>query len=313
MLNTTKTKIALIGSAQASIHLAPYKDPEWFIFGCSPGAYPVAGPHAHAWMENHRWEPQVPGHFGTGKSWFTPEYCEWMTRFTGTVWMSAPVPPEIPNARTLPIETLIERYGPFFFTSSIAWMFALALETEGVKEIGLWGIDMAATEEWATQRPGCQHFVTIATQRGIRVTIPPESDLLQASYWYGVSENAPMMIKLTARRQELLNRKFAAEQRAAQANNEVVFLNGALDDLQYMINTWVTHQNWLEPQLGKTGNETRLLTPVRVQDAGRDHGEIERVAAGKTQRHRRASQSGNGRDELVPAAGTADQGLHQSR
>jgi hypothetical protein len=257
MLNTTRKKIALVGSAPSSLRLAPFDNPEWFIFGVSPGAYGAAGNRAHAWMENHRWEPQVPGVLGTGQPWFSPEYVEYLTRFAGDVWMSEPLPAEIPHARALPVGTLIEKYGPYFFTSSLSWMFAMALETPGVEEIGLWGVDMAATEEWNQQRPGCQYFITLAAQRGIKVTVPPESDLLQPAYFYGVSENSPMMIKLTARRHELQQRLNAADARASQARDEGMFLRGAIDDINYMVNTWVSFQSFVEPKMGATGNEVR--------------------------------------------------------
>jgi len=250
-------KIALVGSAPSSVQLAPYKDPDWQIWACSPGAYPHAGPHADQYFELHRWEPQVPGMVGTGQSWFTPEYVEYLTRFNGPVWMMDPLPPEIPNAQRPQIERLVEQYGPFFFTSSLSWMFAMALETPGVTEIGLWGVDMSAHEEYGLQRPGCQYFITLAMQRGIKVHIPPESDLLQPPLFYGVTENSPMMVKLTARQAELNGRKAAAEQRLTQAQNEIHFLAGALDDVDYIMKTWVTNQTWVEPTMGKTGNEVR--------------------------------------------------------
>ena len=254
-------KIALIGSAPSSVQLAPFQDPTWQIWGCSPGAYPFAGPHADQWFELHRWEPQVPGMLGTGKQWYSPEYCEFMTRFKGPVWTSDP-PPEVPNAKAYPVEEMVEKYGPYFMTSSLSWMFAMALETPGVTDIGLWGVDMSAQEEYEAQKSGCQYFITLATQRGIKVTVPPESDLLQPNYLYGVAENSPMMIKLTARREELQQRKAAAEQRFEQAKCETHFLNGALDDLDYMVKTWVTYQSWIEPTMGKTGNEVRAEKPI---------------------------------------------------
>lgn len=257
MLGTDRKKVALIGSAPSSIPLAPYDDPEWFIIGCSPGAYGIAGPKSDAWCELHRWEPQVPGYAGTGKPWFSPEYCEFLVRHPGTVWMADPVPPEVPNAKAFPMQEMAEKYGPFFFTSSLSYMWAMALETPGVEEIGMWGVDMSANEEYGYQRAGCQYFITLAIQRGIKVTVPPESDILQPTYWYGVTENHPMMIKLSARRNELQQRKAAADQRAAQAREESLFLSGALDDINYMINTWVTQQAWIEAEPGKTGNETR--------------------------------------------------------
>lgn len=249
-------KIALIGSAPSSIRLAPYHDETWQIWACSPGAYGVV-PRSDQWFETHRWEPQIPGKPTTGQPWFSPEYCEFLTRYKGTVWMADPLPPEIPNAKVLPVDNLIAKYGPFFFTSSLAWMFAMAIETPGVTEIGMWGVDMAASEEYGYQRAGCQYFITLAMQKGIKITIPPESDILQPSYFYGITETSPMMIKMTARRNELMGRISAADQRAAQARDESFFLKGAVDNIDYMIKTWVAFQTFCEPKMGPTRNEVR--------------------------------------------------------
>src|SRR5438128_804640 len=111
-------KIALIGSAPASVRLAPYHDPEWQIWGCSPGVYGVA-PRSNAWFELHRYEP--------GQTWFSPEYCQFLAKHPGPVYM-AEHRPEVPNSVVLPVDYLVNKYGPYFFTSSIAWMMAMAIE-----------------------------------------------------------------------------------------------------------------------------------------------------------------------------------------
>ena len=72
------------------------------------------------------------------------------------------------------------------------------------------------------------------------------------------------MVKLMARHRELTNRKAQADQRAAQAQHESTFLSGAIDDLNYMMNTWVSHQAWIEPTMGKTGNEGRAGHSVDI-------------------------------------------------
>lgn len=156
-------KIACIGSAPSSVRLAPWGDPTWKIFGCSPGVMQYAR-RVHAWMEIHRWEPGIVGQPETQKPWFSPEYIQWMATLP-RVFMHHPVP-EIPRSVALPVDALIEKYGNIWFTSSIAWMMALAIEdilerrrlrgtdpnnpelaplAEGeIDSIGLWGVDMAA-------------------------------------------------------------------------------------------------------------------------------------------------------------------------
>jgi hypothetical protein len=221
------TGIALIGTAPSSIRLAPYGNPDWKIWGCSPGAYGVV-PRADVWFEIHRWEP--------GQPWFSPEYCKFLADFPGTVWM-AEVRPEVPNSKAIPVDYLVSKYGPYFFTSSLAWMMALAIE-ERPDKIGLWGVDMAAAEEYQAQRQGCHYFGMIAKAMGIEVGVPPESDLFCPPPLYGVSEIHHQRIKILSRRRELEQRVAAARKRMEDANGEILFLNGALDDMLWAENNW---------------------------------------------------------------------------
>lgn len=243
-------KIALVGSAPSSITKAPYSDPSWQIWGCSPGVYATA-PRADEWFELHRWEPGEIGKPQTQKPWFTPEYVAWMAK-KPLVWMYEPVP-EIPGSRALPYQDLIDRYGSYFFTSSIAWMMAMAIDRiraeraqaagagqpEPEAVIGLYGIDMAANEEYGDQRTGCQFFATLANQLGIVLVVPPESDLLMPKPLYGIGESSPMAIKLTERRRELAARIAQAEATMQQARDQLFFLKGAADDLDYFWQTWL--------------------------------------------------------------------------
>lgn len=246
-------KIALIGSAPSSIRLAPYADPTWQIWGCSPGVYSVAG-RADEWFELHRWEPGVVGRPDTQKPWFSPEYVAWMAQRDPQqcpVWMYEAVP-EIPASRALPVNDLLGKYGTYFFTSSLAWMLACAIEdilenrqaraAQGLPPeedwIGMWGVDMAANEEYGYQRAGCQHFLLLAADLGIRIQVPPESDLLRPMPLYAISESSHWMIKHTARRRELEGRLESAKQALKQAEFAVAHLTGALDDHNYHMQTW---------------------------------------------------------------------------
>lgn len=239
-------KIAILGSAPSSIRLAPFADASWEIWGCSPGVYPVAH-RVNAWFELHRWEPPVLGRADQQKPWFSPEYCGWMAQ-QKLVWMYDKVP-EIPGSRSFPYKELIAKYGNYFFTSSIAWMLAMAIEAilehrktrkaEEPDSIGMWGVDMAANEEYADQRPGCQFFVQIAASLGINMVIPPESDLMAPPILYGIDESSHMLVKLTERRRELTGRLNNNLAQQSNLKGEEFFLKGALDDLDYMVKTWV--------------------------------------------------------------------------
>lgn len=231
-------KIACLGSAPSSIRFAPFDDPSWFIFGCSPALYPQAK-RVDAWAELHRWESPVIGNAQLQVPWFSPEYCQWLAQLKVPVYMAEAIA-AVPMSRPYPIREMIEKYGPYIWTSSLAYMFVLAMEDPEVQEIGMWGVDMAAAEEWALQRPALQFLIVTAMKRGIKITLPPESDLLQPGPLYGIDEGTPMAVKMLARKKEMEQRLSVANQNIANIQREIIFLQGALDDNKYMIETWTS-------------------------------------------------------------------------
>ena len=241
--NTEVENVCLLGSAPSSLGLAPFGNPNWAMCGCSPGVYGIA-PRSEAWVELHRYEP--------GQPWFSPEYCQFLANYAGPVWM-AECRPEIPNSVELPLAMLIQKYSPYFFTSSLAYMMAMAIEC-GFKRIALYGVDMAAATEYKDQRLGCQYFAIIAKAHGIEVGVPPESDLFRPAPLYGVSEVSHARIKFMARRRELEARVNAALQAQQQAKDETLFLRGALEDLDWAEMDWLGNvdgpsSRFLEPPI----------------------------------------------------------------
>ena len=241
-------QIALLGTAPSSMSLAPLGDPAWQIFACSPGTYPHLT-RCDAFFELHRVEFGEIGKAATQKPWFSPEYVMWlkMRPQSCPVWMYEAVP-DIPASRALPVDDLTAKYGTYFFTSTIAWMMACAIEdiledrerrgNSIGDEIALYGVDMAANEEYGYQRAGCQYFITLAATLGIKIYVPPESDLLRPMPLYGIDESSWWMIKLTARQRELTQRLNHAKMQMEQAARDVAFLTGALDDMDYHLKTW---------------------------------------------------------------------------
>ena len=223
-------KIVVLGTAPASMNIAPFNG-DWDIWACSPGTYHL--PNLDIFFELHRWEP--------GQPWFSEGYCEFLKNFPGSVVMSAHVQ-EVKNCVLLPYEMLVEKYGPYFFTSSIAWMMAMAIEaimeSGGEGKIALYGVDMAATTEYHDQRMGCQYFALLARSMGIEVGVPPESDLLRPAPLYGVCEQSHAWIKETARSRELSGRANDLQTKIQTMQNELYFLKGALDDQDWHLHSW---------------------------------------------------------------------------
>lgn len=245
-------KIALIGSAPSSVRMAPYADPTWEIWPCSPGAYPhISVTRPNCWHEIHRWEPPW-GPTGP-KPWFSNEYIAYMAKLKCPVYMIEHVP-EIPNSVPYPKDEMLAKFGPYFFTSSLSYMFALAIH-QGATEIALYGVDMSAQEEWEWQRQGCQYFISIARAMGIKVSVPPESDLMMPPRMYGFCEVDPMHIKLLTRENELKAKLAEVERQQAEAAQAILFYKGAIENNTYIMKTWITDP--LQKQLAYANPEPK--------------------------------------------------------
>jgi hypothetical protein len=148
----------------------------------------------------------------------------------------------------LPWKEILDEFDPsrWFCTSSLFWMMAMAIKADA-KVIGLWGVDMAASEEYEMQRAGIQYLTYIARARGIEVGVPHESDLFTPRFRYGIDEWTHSYRKTRMRREELMRRKAEAEHQKREAENGIAFLHGALDDLKYMGDTWADKGTYTAP------------------------------------------------------------------
>lgn len=218
-------KVCLVGTAPASMMLAPYDNPDWTIWTCSPGT--VGVPRSDRHFELHRWEP--------GQSWFSPVYVKWCEEHK-EIMLQAPVE-TVQNGHILDWPTLVNKYGPYFFTSSLAWMMALAFE-EGYTKVALYGVDMAATTEYEMQRAGVQYFAMLGASMGIEVGVPPESDVLRPAPLYGICEGSHVWIKQRARNVELNQRLTHDRAEMERLKEQIAFMAGALDDQDWQLHSW---------------------------------------------------------------------------
>lgn len=221
-------KIALIGTAPSSRMLAPFNDPSWKIWACSPGNMNQL-PRVDVWYELHSnllW----PEHESYGRP-----YIEWLKQQKFPVWMQDQS--LIPHAQVFPKNELVEEFGDDFFTSSFAWMMAHAMK-QGAVEIALYGIDMASRDEYIRQRPGFFFFRYLCERRGIKVSAPHESDIMQSPPLYAYVDSTPFGRKILARRTEVIGRVNGMVQQRDQLNNSITYLQGAQEDLDYFESIW---------------------------------------------------------------------------
>jgi hypothetical protein len=219
-------KIALIGTAPSSRMMAPFNDPTWTIWACSPGNQGSTLPRVDAWFEIH----------GTNLLWPQNEhygrpYLEWLKQQKFPIYMQDSS--LVPNAITYPKQKMMDEFGPYFFTSSFAWMMALGIHM-GAKEIALYGIDMASKDEYILQRSGGHYFIVEGAKRGCKVWAPFESDIMQPPGLYGYSDVGPLLRKVLAREQELKDRIGPMKQQIETLTKNVTYLEGALEDIDYM-------------------------------------------------------------------------------
>lgn len=156
-------KIGIVGAHPGTRLAAPYRDEGWTIWACS---FRNVGelPRWDLWFELH----DPPGH---------DKYIAWLAKQPNLMVRTEKVQSLLPNAQVYPEVELRKVFGPFFFTSSIAYMLAMALSHDPT-DIGLWGVGMHKREEYEYQRPGCHHFIQAAWDRGINV-IAADATLLQ--------------------------------------------------------------------------------------------------------------------------------------
>lgn len=199
-------KIAIVGTAPSSRMQAPFDDKEWQIWACSPG---IAENHQtfcdlprfDAWFELHRFnEPALADKLNAVG---LEAYRVWMRQLAADGVKVITQEP-IDGGTRYPIEDMIEKFGRYF-TNTISYMIAYAIEA-GATDIMLTGVDMAAIDEYGSQRPSCEYHLGIAQGRGINVTIPLVSDLLKCRKMYAFDPEDAYGAKCKARQAELSGR-----------------------------------------------------------------------------------------------------------
>lgn len=182
-------KIAIFGTTPSRIEGPWQDDSGWDRWTIGPGG-----------CENHGWERLYEVH-----GWWPEDfkgYLNFLSKLEGReVWTMESMPilmarwkhqhkksdedyaKEIggnwATNRVIPRLQLMERFGRTWFTSSISYLFAHAIH-EGATDIGLWGIDLEAGEEYIAQFLGCRYFIDMSAKfLGINVHLPAGCGLLR--------------------------------------------------------------------------------------------------------------------------------------
>jgi len=172
-----KKKICIVGFAPGR-QMAPFDDPSFEFWGVNEMYMATDVKKIDVLFELHdyKWICE-------GKRFKT--HIDWLRKATIPIMMQQHFN-DIPCSVPFPRKVLEEKYGAYF-TNTISWEIALAMHI-GVDEIHIYGVNMATDIEYQSQRPSCEYYIGLAVGRGIKVYIPPESDLLKCFYQYGFED-----------------------------------------------------------------------------------------------------------------------------
>lgn len=169
-----RKKVAIVGFAESTRHLAPYGDDSVEIWAMNQLYRHI--PRATRWWEMHRREDfladQVPG----------TDYLRWLQNCPIPIYMVQHFD-DIPSSVSFPLDKAIGIFGDYFY-STISYMIALAIMEE-FEEIQIWGIDLSHDSEYEYQKPSAEYLLGVAKGLGIDIRIPPQSALLKGMYRYG--------------------------------------------------------------------------------------------------------------------------------
>lgn len=277
-----KRKIAIVGWAGTSRDLAPWTDDSWekWVLNTMAQRESYAANcsrvfQLHSKADIQRDQTDEPDHWKfLTENTTIPVY---MHEHIAESWIAD----GMGNVVAFPTRALLDKF-PNYFTNTVSWMIALAIhegaDVIGLWGVDM----AHAISEYGEQRPSCEYYLGLAQGRGIEVFIAPESDLLKTPGQYGLTEDTPMYTALRARQAEMttrLNEANAAQQtnvvaisqlqgRAAEAaalgNEEragalnaecqaamttqnncamtIANLQGGLEIVRYMLNTWALPQ-----------------------------------------------------------------------
>lgn len=169
-----------------------------------------------------------------------PEHLKALAGFDIPVYMQQhhdDIPPSVP----FPHEAIEQALDSTYFTSTPAWEIAMAIMM-GAEEIHLYGVDMAMETEYAEQRNCCEFWLGVAKGRGIKLYLPPTSDLLKCVGQYGFDRQGNEFSQKVSERlnwlhqqdneQRVLLRNLDAQQR--EGEKAVAYQSGVIRALEFV-------------------------------------------------------------------------------
>ena len=160
-------KLAIIGTAPSSMHLAPYNNPDYEMWILN-GVYSMIDFRAITNITRH-----FDIHSLDAIKTMPSGYFEYLQGLTIPVYMQENFA-EVPTSIKYPLDEILTVIPRRYFTNSISYMIALAVY-EGYTDISLYGVDMAVSGEYEYQRPSCEYMIGYCEGKGINFYLPSVS------------------------------------------------------------------------------------------------------------------------------------------
>lgn len=145
------------------------------------------------------------------------------------------------DAEIIDFEAHIEKYGPYF-TSSLAWMIAEAIEY-GADSIHIYGVTMSADGEYAHQKPSCSYLIGWARANGIDVVVDRGSELMSAPWIYGYEDEPDILTGLRDKCMQIEQEMQKHEQHITDLKANFHRMEGQREQIKWYENNWFSGVN----------------------------------------------------------------------
>jgi len=248
-------KVAICGFADTVVD-APYTDPTWEIWGLNDLHARIVtfpGGRFDRWFDLHDLDNiNEDVNLMRNKGIMPPENIgvNGLAKLNVPVYMQGRTV-HVPNSIPFPLKEITAAF-PYgsYMTNSISYMIALAI-FEGYQEIAIYGVDMAVGDEYVAQRPSCEYWAGIAVGRGIKLYIPPSSDLLKCACMYAFESKKQNEFETKVARtiDEMLKRQAGINEQLNQGQRALWQYEGAVGALREMKKVWSNCGTSLSPNL----------------------------------------------------------------
>ena len=168
--------VAIVGMADIGRDSAPYDRPDWEIWALAwdhlPRITRAFDPHPRS-----RWADELPHRIELYRSRDIPLYLH-------------EAHDDVPTSIAYPKDEVGDLIGKNiegkpYIESTVAYMMGLAL-LEGAEKIGIYGVEMASTGEWAYQRPNMEYLIGFARAKGVKILLPRGTQVLSSAWKCGI-------------------------------------------------------------------------------------------------------------------------------